>query len=139
MEHEEPRSLTPLNGPRCATGAWVTPDREQLLASQERRPFLAKSQRPLQRKRQFDDCCGLGPEGEDCPCPCRPKSCDANSPTPSPRSVANIAVAIKGHTGAGHTAYTISVAITGHTDVCHTRLEPQTSRQGPGQVCYSRA
>ena len=124
IDDKEPRSLTPLNGPRCATGAWATPDRA--LATQERRPSLrlAKPQRPLQRKRQFDDCCGLGPDGADCPCRI-PTSCDANSPQSSPRSVANIAVAIKGHAGAGHTAYTISVAITGHT-VCHTGLEPRT-------------
>ena len=120
IDVKEPRSLTPLNGPRCATGAWATPDRA--LATQERR--LAKPQRPLQRKRQFDDCCGLGPDGADCPCRI-PSGCDANSPQSSPRSVANIAVAIKGHAGAGHTAYTISVAITGHT-VCHTGLEPRT-------------
>ena len=96
---EDERSLTPLNGPRCTTGSWVTPDRQHVLAIQTRFT-TALAREPPHRKRQLDDCCGLG-HGDD----------DVHA-----QRVANIAVAIRGHTDAGHTAYTISVAVTGHTD-----------------------
>ena len=82
--------------PRCATGVWATQGTDQVHAIQGRFS-AAMAQQQLRRKSQRQcDCCDAEKNGD---------------------AVANIAVAIKGHTDApGHTSYVISVAIMSHTD-----------------------